>query len=251
MSNYHYFSFKGKKSTDYHMRILNGLTLTSGYARYQDVEVLGRSGTLTIDTGGRSNASKILHFNISLPSSEDKSLFEIGAELAEWLNSAGYEEMEFSMYPDWVFLVKILDPISITEVNNNFARGNVTLKIYPVMFEKDSFNQPVVASGTGSITLNNRQNQPAKPLVKITPQSGSQSGLINLNGKKWIELEKLDGEIEIDSLNGIVRDKHGNAWHKLLLNELPELETGINRITFDSSQFSSVSVTPRFGRIAI
>lgn len=241
-----YFEYKGRKSTEFGIRIPNGISYPSPEADVEKLEMLGRDGDLIIDN--ERLKSMPFPIPIRIDAKDGEKLVEISSRINGWLKSdIGFHPLILSTQPDYQYKAIITEQFNIEETIREFGRTVITFQLEPY--------KQVVGSESLTLTngqvINNTHNRAAKPLITIT---GTGDIELKNNGVDWLKLRSVDTSIEIDSDMKSAKRADRPQYDKMVdLNEgsFPLLEPGENKITWeDSPNIEAVEVEPRWETIA-
>lgn len=248
-----YFEYKGKKSSDFGIRIYNDLEFTTPTKDIEEIVVLGRDGVLLYDNERLEVVEKTINFDVrNIEKANDggdgSKIFNRVLAISKWMSSKEFIDFKYSMYPGFTFKAAIHDTYNIKDTLRSLGRGSVRVKFQPYMYYDNGLTEIEV---TNSMNLSNLGIQ-SYPVVRIVPLQVGKPITISNNGKPWIKLQGLEFEITLDSELMQAYDKLGNASGKILVNRplYPELQAGANKITFDST-LCKVYVTPRYREVLI
>ena len=243
-----YFEYKGKKSSDFGIRIYNDLEFITPTKDIEEVKVLGRDGVLLYDNERLEVVEKTINFDVrdiekADNGSDGSKIFNRVLEISKWLSSKAFINFKYSMYPGFTFKAAIHDTYNIKDTLRNLGRGSVRVKFQPYMYYNDGLKEIEVPNQTN---LNNL-GITSYPRIRVVPIKAGETMEIYNNGKLWLKLQDLEFEITLDSELMQAYDVSGNASGKIMINRplYPELYTGENWISYDST-LCKVYVMPRY-----
>lgn len=241
-----YFVFNGRSSEDFGIRIHNELEFSTPARDLEKVTVLGRNAELLIDNRRYKTIQKSIKIDIRIPQGNGQELQNRVMQIYDWLNVQEWTDFRWSMYPDFTYRARVLNPFSILDALRWLGRGVIDMEFYPIMYYP---NNELKTINSGA-TIANIGNVNAEPLIVITPATDSRIDILN-NGEAWISLKDVTSKITIDSELMVATDADGNANKKMLIRKplFPVLTQGDNKITFNN--INKFEINPRIGRLAI
>lgn len=246
-----YIEFNGIKSSDLGLRLYNKFEFVTPKKQIEAIEVEGRNGKIYIDKKSYDDIEKTILFEVSTKDnpkngSDGSLIFDKALEISKWINTKGFKDFKYSMYPKFIYKAMVIDPYNMADTIRKKGRGALKFIFKPIMYYA---NQPTKTISTGQ-NLNNIGSIEAYPRLYITPKQTDLE--IRNNGKLWVRLQKLDigTEIIIDSEMGKVFTNTGNANDKMLRNtpQFPILNVGKNVITFTGA---TIKIETRYCEVAI
>lgn len=230
-----YFSFNGHKSMEYGLYINGDAAYNAPERDTEDIEIPGRSGTLTVDNGRWRNISvsyKVFVFGA-------KATQHIDA-IREWLLTAiGYTRLEDSYHTDSYRMARYSGNIE-WDVNLLAQCGEATLtfECWPQRYLKTGETAQTVKSGG---KLSNPTACPALPVLVLTLTGSAKLQV----GSTQVAIEGYTGQMTIDcNLQDAYTDgKNLNQY--ITAPDFPILEAGTTQISWTGG-ISSLSVTPRW-----
>lgn len=259
ISDIDWFEWNGVKCTvpQYGMHVLSQPSIVRPLERSEQVNIPGRSGTLTLLEG------EDIYDNIALSCScviDDIS--KIPA-ISGWLKGSG--KVKFPDRPDGFYKARIANQISFEKA----VQGNPH-RLFSVQFQCEPFfyydsgdiaMNPIEASGGASTTtvLNNPGNIASEPLMSVVQiTSGAQTGtiicgestmLFDFSGHDHLKPIKVDSQAKI-----IYQGAKGSAANPLTLmgtrvtGDWLTIPSGTSNFVF-SGDILRVTITPRWRAI--
>jgi len=234
-----YFEYKGIKSTDMHLRILNEISFPSPEADVEFVEIMGKDGELAIDNERLKGVNFPIPVVLRTPS--DKTVEEMATDISNWLkNDIGWYPLRFSGSPNYEYIAMCYEQFNIKETLKQFGKTVITFRLKPYKRFRD--DESIILSNGQTIV--NKGTRIAKPLIKI---EGHGDITLKNNGKDWLMLTGVDGHITVDSesmnvfRNNVVQFTKMKAHLKPLF---PLLSVGNNKIEW-TGNVTKIELTPR------
>ena len=146
----HYFrigdSAGDPKSTDYGIQLLGDIELPSPERDLEEVEVLGRDGVVLIDNKRFKPIRREIRFTVKVQEEDltdtgmkpfrSRTLHKRLADINSWiLEKPGYQPWVFSMYPNYTYYARVVEPFLFHDVSKHYARGVINLEMMPYMDE--------------------------------------------------------------------------------------------------------------------
>lgn len=235
-----FFEYKGISSLDLHLRIRNDVSFPSPEADIDFVEIMGRDGELAVDNDRLKGVNFYVPVTLILPA--DKTVAEVATDISNWLkNDVGWFPLRFSGSPQYEYIAICYGQFDIAETLRTYGKTVITFRLKPY---KRLRGDEVIDVSNGE-TLINPNGRASKPLIYI---EGDGDVTLNNNGKDWLMLTNVDGNIAIDSESMSVYKGVIPYFPKMkshLKPLFPILESGSNEITW-TGDVTKVEVTPRF-----
>lgn len=235
-----YFEYKGIKSTDMYLRILNEISFPSPEADIEFVEIMGKDGELAIDNDRLKGVNFSIPCSLHLP--ENKTIEEAATEISNWLkNDIGWHPLRFSSSPKYEYIAMCYEQFDVEETLKQFGKTVITFRLKP--YKRFVGEKSIVLSNGQTIV--NEGTRIAKPLIYI---EGHGDITFKNNGKDWLMLTGVDGHITVDSESMNVYRGNVVQFTKMkshLKPLFPVLENGNNRIEW-TGDVTKVEITPRF-----
>lgn len=235
-----YFEYKGINSLDKHIRIRNDISFSSPEADIEFVEIMGRDGELAVDNDRLKGVNFPIPITLNLPA--NKTVEEVATDISNWLKGdIGWYPLQFSGSPKYEYIAMCYEQFDIAETLKTFGRTVITfrLKPYKRLRDDEAIN---VSNGE---TLINPNARASKPLIYI---EGDGDVTLKNNGKDWLALTNVDGNITVDSesmsvYRGVIPYFPKMKSHLKPL--FPILESGPNEISW-TGDVTKLEITPRF-----
>lgn len=261
--------FNGLSSKDRGIEVWQAPTYQVPQKDYDSVHIPGRNGDLIIDKKSYKNVAR--QYTVSFGREGRKDFTSLANALAEWLNSAsGYARLEDSYEPDYYRLAYYQKEVDIANAYQIAGSATIEFTCKPqrylksgdkvVRFQRnlqdisDSSSQLVLDSSGNNINgylesrkyLNNPTQFASSPIIKVY---GSGSGEIQI-GDSAITISSVDEYLVIDcELMEVYKDEDNcNSKIKLDSNKFPELNPGLNEISF-SGDVTYIEVIPKWWTI--
>lgn len=238
-----WFEYNGRKSTEFGIRIENDISYPSPEADVEELEIIGRDGTLYIDNERLKSMPFPIPIRVDVE--DGKTLNQMSSAISGWLKGdIGLHPFRLSTEPDKEYKAIILDGFNISETIKTFGRTVITFKLEPA---KMVDAEPIMA--TNGMVIQNEYNKSSKPIIHII---GTGNIEVKNNGKEWLKLRSVDDNITIDSETKSVYRADRPQYKKMVdLNEgsFPLLNPGDNKITW-TGNIEAMEIQPRWEMIS-
>ncbi|EOU2126227.1 phage tail protein [Clostridium perfringens] len=219
-----YFIFNNKKNTDLGIQVVKRPNIPIPERNIELKSLKGRDGSLTRDYKTYND----IKISVSLNFISGKNDFiNKGAEIADWLYNINDNKLIFSDNDKFYYKVKKIECKDIERSLKVIGKFIVTFVCDPYKYYIDN-NEIEITNSTKIIS------PPlvieSKPVVKVI---GTGDIDLNINNKK-IQLEKIDGNIIIDSILKECYKENNNLNYKMH-GEFPKLIRENNNINFSGS----------------
>lgn len=233
---YESFTFNGKNSLDFGVRISGGGTYGTPQRDITTIEVLGRNGELTQDNGRFKN------IQIEYPSWIARDIEPKLTEFTSFLNSsAGYHRLEDSYHPEYYRMARFASTINPTVMYNEAGEFTIEFDCMPQKWLKSGENAVTV---TDTTVLFNPTAFDAQPLIKVTGV-----GQFTINDVVTKITTNPDG-LYIDCENmTCYKDAVNKSKYVQFLTrdgEYPTLKAGENKIAVNGT---TLEIIPRWWKI--
>lgn len=232
-----YFTFNGKSSLDFGLRVTNDYKIVSTGNDVDTVTVDGRDGDLLIS----NNRLKSVSIELPCTIKSNKSLQALSTDISNWLNVEGYKDMTLSWDSDYIYRVAFIETFEIASIMRQFGTIKLNFLAQPVKFFKDSMQRQNLSNG---LSLNGKGNVKAKPIIKLT---GNGETVLTINGRKT-KLKDIQGNIVLDMQSNQVYSGNLSAWNKVVRSPefvMPFLDPGRNLISWTGN--FTAEITPFWG----
>ena len=216
------FTFNGHNSREYGLFIESFPNEQGGQKILDTVQIPGRTGSLTIDTGAISNVRK--SYSVMFKGSTANM-----RAIRQWLAmSEGYCRLEDTYDPDVYRKARVVNLPTFENHINRYGRGTIEFDCDPRRF---------LLEGEREI-VGNIQNDwmPSKPIIKVAG-----SGTVTINAQ--VITISTSTPFEIDCENMECHSGSVSYAQYVSMTEFPELIHGNNTI---STSGVTVSVVPNF-----
>lgn len=207
-----------------------------GPARLMEtIQVPGRNGTLTIDSGAFANYEQPyeIYFNAN-----NKKTPAVAREVKKWLQlPAGYQRLEDTYDPEVFRLARFIGPAQIENVMNLFGRATLYFDCQPQRWLK-SGEFPILFTQPDEMI---NEWFPSLPLIRI---NGSGSGKLYI-GSYILQIIILNDYLILDSATQNAYKDTQNKNSDVSISDFPTLQPGSNRISWDGG-ITSVEIIPRW-----
>lgn len=222
------FTFDGVPSTTWGLRVGGNRTFGSSKREYEQIQIDGRSGDLTLDKGRYSNVSVTYNCGIT-----DSMLTNYDAMRGFLMSHTGYKRLEDDFQPDYYRMAMFAGDLN-PDIRQYYrsATMDVTFNCMPQLWLKSGeteINNPA--------TLVNPTNFEAKPLLRVygagTVTIGASVLTISAHSYSYID-------IDCETMDCFYGATNCNAY---VSGNFPVLGTGTTGISFTVTQ---LKVTPRW-----
>lgn len=232
-----YIEFNGFKSTDFDMRLENGLTFSSPSRDIDFVKIPGSDGEIGNGDSTLFNASRAFPFRV-FPKN-GKTIEQAATEISNWLKKdALWHELYFDGDPEYIYTAIYAEEYEVERFMSLHGKCTLNFTIKPYKFLKSG-----LAPLTSPASLNNPTTRDARPLITIKG-----TGNITLQiGTEKLTLKNVDGGVVIDSLKQVVTNLDGTrpAWDKVTSYPLPVIKPG-NQAVLTTGTITELKITPRY-----
>ena len=231
----HFFTFAGKSSHDFGVRISGEALFNSPERNYTEATVAGRNGTLIIDDGSFKN------IDVTYPAFVVTDMPQRVQDFRNYMGSfKGYQRLEDTYAPDTYRMAQYRGGLEVESSGymNRQGKFNITFNCKPQRFLK-SGEIPITYTSNGK--LYNRTNFEARPHIRVY---GSGAGTVGI-GQYTITISAIDGYIDIDCEIMDAYKGATNCNDKVSFNaDSFAIPSGENGVTF-TGNITSVVITPR------
>lgn len=246
-----YFMFKGRKSNELNMRVLNEMQFTLPEADFDFQSVDGKSFDIIFDKKRFKDIEKT--FPMRLFKDSSSNLPAQLRNIAGWLYSpGGYSSLVFSEYGDYYYKAFYYSSTTADDKYYDSLIINFTFKCQPFMFRLDGEDERDIQSGSA---LTNPEPFESLPLITFNKTTSTADSTLYINGEQYtIAKEVGTGIITIDSETGIAYKEGGvNVSKYCLINGAGyhpiTLQPGRNEISYNN--MDQVKIKPRWRNLAI
>lgn len=229
-----YFTYAGQRSTDYGILIDSHEGMTTPNRDYEQVDIPGRNGTLTVDNGRYLNVDITYHCGIGMEFQDNMGQF-----LAWIMSKTGYNRLEDTYQTDYYRMARVKTAPSPSIIGKmKMGTFDMIFDCKPQKYLKTGETEQTFTSN-GSIT--NPTLYTALPLIRVygtgTLKIGSTTITINSAGSYTdFDCEIQDAFCGSTNCNGKITLNSGNFF---------SLAPGSNGIV-KSGNISRVVITPRW-----
>lgn len=232
-----YIKVNGQYSADLGLQLLRGFDRTSAENDVSEIEILGRDGVVTVDNNRKKNIDRTYYFTAR----DDDEIIHLEEKLTEWLDFAGYQEMELGWDDEYLYEARLIRPFNPKELFANFSYFSLDFRFQPYKFLKKGMQEIQVSNGQ---TIKNIGTKIASPLVKLVGTAPSM--ILTINGRKT-EFKNVQDGIVIDTHRRLVYWDNNAKWDNFVRwgnDDFPTLDIGDNLIEFTGAD--SMSMIPRW-----
>lgn len=225
----HWFTWKNKNSLkDYDLWIGKLPKIIRAAERHEEIQIPGRSGSLTIKEGDDVYDDTLRECVIITRNTNPKL-----SEINDWLS--GKSDLAFSNEPEFVYTAQILGEVQFDRISNDLLQATLPFICEP--FRRAKFEETLTFTASGQIF--NRGNVASRPLVSITAEGNR---TIAIDGQE-MTLNALTGTVDVDCDAGIIT-QNGELWTGEVTGDFWRIPKGQSTITLPAS--TSVQIQPRW-----
>lgn len=224
-----WFNFKGKNSKDFGILIASAPQRVRPARRVEEIEVPGRSGTLTVDEEAYDT------YTISMECSTRGS--DRLDEIVAWLNGAG--DLILSTEPDKVYEASIYNKIAISDVIYLYNSFLLQFKVQPFKYNVNAFGDTLELNKETKVL--NPGTVYSQPIITV---HGSGDIILRINNVDY-PLHSVDDHITIDCemMEVFKGDVSQNSKYGAM--DFPRLEPGENTISW-SGNVEKIVIEPKW-----
>lgn len=227
------FTFNGKTSSSFGLSIEHWPDMRAPERVVDKIQVPGRNGDLTMDTGAYGNVT--MEYEVYFNSGSD-TFFEKTRKIFNWLlGSKGYCRLS-DTYDSAVYRMALCANLEkFIDYLNKYGRSTIEFDCKPQKFLTAGETEVTLTSGN---TVTNNY-MPCYPLFKVTG-----NGTLTV-GTNALVISNNSGQtmtIDCETMNCYTGTTNRNA-DVTVSGEFPRLENGSNTITFTNT---TVKMTPRY-----
>lgn len=222
------FTFAGKSAWDAFRLVIEHIPAeTAGRKIINTVQIPGRTGTLTIDTGAIANATK----SYDVAFAGRGRITEAMREVRQWLaSSSGYQVLTDTYDPHVFRLARVTNLGDFENIMLAYARGTITFDCDPRRF-LISGETPITAAG-----VVDNPGMPSRPRISLSA-TGAGTAVV---GGTTITVSAA-GDIVIDSETRVIEE----GATKVSFTDFPTIPEGVSTISITGG-VSVVSIIPRW-----
>lgn len=222
------FTFNGENSRTFGLFIEEFPQETGGQKILQSVQVAGRTGALTIDTGAIQNVTKT--YAVAFRGDTQRM-----RDVRQWLAlSSGYCRLEDDYDPDVYRLARIIKLPDFENVRNKYGRGTIQFDCDPRRFLKEGER-----AVTGPVE---NHWMPSRPIIKITANG---PGGVSVGSYAITITTDPTMDIYIDSEMREVHNGTTSLASVVSMTEFPILEHGVNNVA-STGAVTAVEIIPNY-----
>lgn len=231
------FTYLGKNSFDFGMRVEEGVTFESPERDYEFVEIKGLDGDIAVDNNRLKSVTK--SFPVTIFPIPGKTFAEQITDISNWLKAkTGTTAIEVSNEPDYQYSGIYYEQYSLEKFLRQYGKVVLNFKIKPTKFLKTGLTEIALPA-----TITNQTNRNARPKMVI---KGTGNITINI-GTSTLTLKNVDGGVIVDSLAQTITTLDGTrpAWDKMTSYPFPVIAPGKQTI-LKTGTITDVKIIPRF-----
>jgi phage-related protein len=231
------FTYLGKNSLDFGLRIEEGVSFESPEQDIEYVEVKGLDGDVPVDNERLKSTLK--SFPVTMFPNDNQTISEQATDISNWLKSSkGYSTLEVGNEPLYSYLASYNEQYSISQFLRHYGKAALNFRIMPYKFLKTSLSEITLGS-----TITNPTQRHARPLITVR---GTGNITIKIGQSTWT-LRNVDQGVVIDTLLDTVTNLSGTAaaWDKITSYPLPTIAPGNNAVTI-TGNVTDIKIIPRW-----
>lgn len=231
------FEYLDKQSSDFGLRIEEGISFDSPEIDLEFIEIKGRDGDVPIDNKRLKSVNK--SFPVTMFPIPDKSLSEQTTDISNWLKSSkAHTVLTVANEPLYCYLALYHEQYSIGQFLRYYGRAVLNFKIMPYKFLKTGLNESLLGA-----TITNPTQRQSRPKITI---KGTGNITLKIGQSTWT-LRNVDQGIVIDTLLDTVTSLDGSrpAWDKITTYPLPKINPGQNNVTVTGT-VTEIKIIPRW-----
>lgn len=225
-----FIKFNGKRSDELGIRLLNDVEHEISTNDVAVTQVLGVDGDLIMNNKRLNSVQK--QFPIRLYADRgDRNITVVSEDISDWLDIAGWEDLELSWDSAYVYRAMPDNLVSIAEILRQIGTARLSFRVYPLKFLKAGLQEVAVSNNQNLLNLGRRESKP-KLIIR-----GNGNIKIRINGR-LTEFRNVQGGIDIDSLNRTVSYDTNAQWDKFVRHsndDWPRLDIGQNNIQIEGN----------------
>ena len=229
----HFFTFAGKSSKDFNIRISGEETFDAPKRDVTKVSVPGRNGDLTMDNG------RFLNVEHKYAAFIRDHFAENMAALRDWTKSLiGYQRLEDSYHPDQYMMAILIDSFLPTPTPDNLAGEiQIVFNRKPQRWLKSG--EDFLPTITAQTTIYNPTSFDALPLIRVVGTGTFQIGGVPVEVVENPTFIDIDCDLQ-DCYNGL-----NNLNRNVIFTQgFPKLAPGTNGVTLGTC--TSLQIKPRW-----
>lgn len=201
------------------------------------VQIPGRSGELTIDTGAYSNYTQT--YDVYFKAGNNSNSPATARTVRQWLQyPSGYKRLTDTYDPDVFRLARYISTVDVENVLNKYGRCSISFDCAPQRF---LLSGESMINMTTAGTLENSW-MPSKPLIYVT--MGTSEGVLTI-GNYSVQIKMTNNYLYLDCETQEAYRGINNLNSSIYTDEFPVLENGENDISW-SGGVSFIRITPRW-----
>lgn len=231
----YFFEYGGLNSNEFGLQIKDWNYLDAPEKNIEEVEVLGKNGSLFIDHGNYKNRIIDITCLVDL---RGRNKNEVANKMNEWLLlDASYKKLKISDDEEHYFEAICINKLSFTEILGDFFEIIISFSAKP--FKKNNRENIVEVNKGETITVYNDSKIEAEPIIKVYATASEVNCGFTINNKNYSFGGHPKKEFIIDSeLMYLYREENGivenyNAYYKS--DDFPMLKHGENIIKINSN----------------
>ena len=226
-----WFMWKNQDSRSYGIWVSELPQITRAKERYEEIQIPGRAGSLTLKEGENVHESYMKECRITVRQDADIAF------LLNWLTGSGLAV--FSNEPMYAYEASIPSQVRFARDGNSFYVATVQFFVNP---HKRRNPAESAFTPTNGGTIYNPGTVESKPLITITG-TGDMALMLN-SGATIQRFFSLPGLVTVDSEAELVLDEDGHIWNGTYDANFLRFEPGENVLSWTGIQ--DVLVEPRW-----
>lgn len=235
------FTFNGKKSTDFGLKVLSQLELTSAEQDITLKEISGIDGDVVVDNKRLKGVNR--SFPCQLKLKKNQTIETAAQQITSWLRpkKVSWYPLEWVGDPNYQYLAVHYEQYELSRILKHFGKCVITFRCKPVKYLKASLKEITL---TNNQVLNNTENTEAKPLITVT----GNGAITFFIGRQKLTLVEVDKGVIIDcqSQSILTLDGRREAWSTMNDGQFPVIEHGPQTVRW-TGNVTQVKMIPRLG----
>lgn len=226
----HFIKFNGKSSLDLHLYLdSNSMQHVSAQNDVEEVEVLGRDGTVIVDHKRLKPVVQPYELFLKLP--PRYKMQRAIDEISEWLSPVGYVDFEKSWDGNYIYRAAFNETYSVSETLSYFGKVALTFKLHPIKYLK-SGRQLLEVQNNGSLV--NPTKRISKPTLHVAGNGNVKITITSPKGKQELTVKNMERKIIIDCENELAYTEDGSAMLSIFGDDFFHLDLGTSKVSWDN-----------------
>lgn len=231
----HYFIFKNENSLDdYNLLVTKGFDYKINNENYEEIEIEGRSGTLTRNKG--TYPDLLLPFELMLMHKNKYNIYDLADKLTDWLTDLSDNNDLIYDREDRCYKVK---KVIFGDLVNDISVGgsiNIDFLCEPFKYIPNEADINLATNGR----INYLGTVPGKANIKIYGNGNIQLTINN----ETVQINNVDGYVELDSKLSLCLNQDKTSKSRDMIGKFPLISRGDNNISWVGN-VTRVTIQPR------